>query len=190
MTATPNPNAVADFEVQAFAFENALFGGVLDEGEIITPLRACGPRASRLVPESNASGRCARFARNSAASFPGFRNDTDSLRLPVPLNDDFDGLADFCRVQSRGVVVDVRDLLSGKLYNDVAGLETGPVGGAIAADSRKFYPRTLSGVIRDGAEVDPQVLSHSARAAFVRLSRNPVWSLRQPDRKPMRKQNE
>ena len=60
--------------------------------------------------------------------------------MPIALNDDFDGLADFRRIQSIGIVVDVCDLLSGELYDDVTGLEAAAVGWAIAANSGEFYP--------------------------------------------------
>ena len=85
--------------------------------------------------------------------------------MAIPLNDNFDRLADFGRVQSVGVIVDVRDLLSGELYNYISSFKARPIGGAIAANSRKFYPRNLGGIIRDRADVDAQVFSPSARAA-------------------------
>ena len=59
--------------------------------------------------------------------------------MAIPLNHDFDGLADFRRIQSIGIVVDVCDLLSGELYNNVTGPEAAAVGWAIAANSGKFY---------------------------------------------------
>ena len=60
--------------------------------------------------------------------------------MAIPLNDDFDGLADFGRVESVGVIVDVGDLLPGELYYYVSSLQAGSIGRAIAANSRKFYP--------------------------------------------------
>ena len=88
------------------------------------------------------------------------------LRMAIPLDDNFDRLADFGRVESVGVIVDVGDLLSGELYYYVSSLQAGSIGGAIAANSRKFYPRNLGRIIRNRANVDAQVFSPSARAAL------------------------
>ena len=60
--------------------------------------------------------------------------------MAIALNDDFDGLTNFSRVKSVGIIVDVCDLLTGELYDHVTSLEAGFVRWAIAANSGKFYP--------------------------------------------------
>ena len=79
--------------------------------------------------------------------------------MTLALNDNFDGLTDFSRVKSVGIIVDVGDLLSGELYDHVTSFQSGFIRRAIAANSGKFYPGNLGGVIRDRTDVDAKIVA-------------------------------
>ena len=68
--------------------------------------------------------------------------------MAIALNDDFDGLTNFSRVKSVGIIVDVCDLLTGELYDHVTSLEAGH------ADSRttKLYDRRGQKVLLEDME--------------------------------------
>src|SRR6266511_1316551 len=105
----------------------------------------------------------------SAASFPRFRGRFQCHAPALALDDNVHRLADLHGVQRVGVVVNVRDLLSGELDNDVAALEAGFFRRAAAAHARQFDALHFGGVIGDGAEISAQGVAPAAPVAALDL---------------------